>query len=106
MSRIKEAKITEDNCKQKLFDYTMQHYSHELIDASLECPYNTEDLSHDFAVKEVLEWFMSEVVQPTTGKTIVREFVEKSANDMEQGYKGKTASIRRDVFGRVRDSRN
>lgn len=93
MSRIKEAKITEDNCKQKLFDYTMQHYLHELADASQECPYNTEELSHDFAVKEVLEWFMSEVVQPSTGKTIVREFVEKSANDIETGLKQKLLQL-------------
>lgn len=93
MSRIKEAKITEDNCKQKLFDYTMQHYSHELTDASPECPYNTEELSHDFAAKEVLEWFMSEIVQPSTGKTIVKEFIEKCENDMEQGLKEKLLQL-------------
>jgi len=93
MNEIIRAEITEGNCKQKLYEYTRQHYLHELVKVSQDCPYKTEDLSPVFAVKEVLEWFMSEVVQPSTGKTIVREFVENCDNDLEPGLKQKLLQL-------------
>ncbi|MEA3487746.1 MAG: hypothetical protein U9R10_00645, partial [Euryarchaeota archaeon] len=70
-----------------------QHYLHELAKVSRDCPYDTSDFSHEFAVKEVLEWFMSEVVQQTTGKTIVREFAETRENDLEPGLKQKLLQL-------------
>ena len=93
MNEIISAEITEGNCKQKLYDYTRQHYLHELVKVRQDCPYKTEYLSQELAVKDVLEWFMSEVVQSSTGKTIVREFVENRENDLEPGLKQKLLQL-------------
>ena len=73
--------ITEENCKQFLWEYAYENYSDEFKRAVDDCPYPTDDLDDEFAFKEIMEWFILERVQPTTGKTILREFVEKFVTD-------------------------
>ena len=78
-----ELEITEENCKQLLYEYARENYAWEFPNAAGECPYHTDDLEDELAFKEVLEWFILERVQPRTGKTILREFVEKFVKDPE-----------------------
>lgn len=92
-------KITEGNCKQKLFEYAVRHYPQEMENASLECPYNLEELDSEFAFKELAEWFTSERIQPSTGKTVVREFVENYEKDMEPGLKEKLLQLETMFYG-------
>jgi hypothetical protein len=92
-------KITEGNCKQKLFEYAMQRYPQEMENASLECPYNLEELDSEFAFKEFAEWFISERMQPSTGKTVVREFVENYKGLMESGLKEKLLQLEAMSYG-------
>lgn len=96
---LKRSKITEENCKQRLFEYAMRHYSQDMEAASQECPYNLEELDSEFAFKEVAEWFISERIQPPTGKTVVREFVEKHEDDMEPSLKEKLLQLEAMFYG-------
>ncbi len=74
--------ISESNCMQQLYDYAesnhddeCQKYSDEKY--SDECPYTTVGLSRELKHKQVYSWFMTERVVPSTGKTVLEEFVEK-----------------------------
>ncbi len=67
--------------------------------ASLECPYNLEELDSEFAFKEFAEWFTSKRIQPSTGKTVVREFVENYEKDMEPGLKEKLLQLETMFYG-------
>lgn len=99
VKKIRGAEITGENCKQKLFEYAMRHYSQDMEAASQECPYGIEGLSPEFALKEVAEWFISERSHPALGKTIVREFVEKHEDDMELGLKEKLLQLEEMFYG-------
>jgi hypothetical protein len=82
---VKSVEITEENCKLKLFEYAMQRYWPEMKNAIPQCPYDLGELATEQAFKEVAEWFISERIHPSTGKTVVREFVENCKGDMESG---------------------
>lgn len=70
--------ITEENCKQLVYDYGEENYRQEFTEAAGLFPYDNSGLPADLELKNVVEWFLFEWVNPATGKTIVREFVEKS----------------------------
>ncbi len=69
--------ITEANCKQFVYDYGEVNYTAEFAQASKSFPYDNGSLPADLKLKNVLEWYFYEWVNPKSGKTIVREFVEK-----------------------------
>ena len=77
VKKRKNVEITEDNCKQVLLVYAMQRYPQEMENTIPDCPYKLGGLDSELAFNEFAEWFISERIQPSTGKTVVREFVEK-----------------------------
>src|SRR5438128_2663709 len=68
--------ISEANCMQQLYDYTESNYDNECQKYLKECPYSV-NLSPELKHKQVYTWFMTEKVLPTTGRTVLDEFVEK-----------------------------
>lgn len=62
---------------QQLFDYAESNYDEECQRYSKECPYSADELSPELAFKQVYSWFMTEKVLPSTGKTVLEEFVER-----------------------------
>ena len=57
----------------------MENYpEEELREAYPEFPYTSAGLSDELAFRDFIDWFILERIQPSTGKTIVREFAEKS----------------------------
>ncbi|MFQ6137386.1 MAG: hypothetical protein ACE5PM_09445, partial [Candidatus Hydrothermarchaeales archaeon] len=79
--------ITEENCKQAIFDYAMENYSENMEDAYPEFPYDDEDLDEELAFKNFADWFVLERKQPSTGKTIASEFAERF--DMDPDLRAK-----------------
>lgn len=69
--------FTEENCKQAVYEYSKQNYLQEFTNVAELFPYTNEGLSADLKFKNMLDWFIFEWINPVTGKTIVREFVEK-----------------------------
>jgi hypothetical protein len=68
-----------EDIKQAILDYAMENYSEEeLRRAYPEFPYTSAGLSDELASRDFVDWFILERIQPSTGKTIVREFAEKS----------------------------
>jgi len=65
--------------KQAILDYAMDNYrEEELRKAYPEFPYASAGLSDELAFRDFIDWFILERIQPSNGKTIVREFAEKS----------------------------
>jgi len=77
------AKITweEVDCKQKLFDYAESNYDEECRRYAGECPYEIESLKPEFQYKQIYSWFMTKKTLPSTGRTVLEEFVEKNVSD-------------------------
>ncbi len=76
--------ITEDNCKQALFDYAMEHYTEEDSEKAMDqFPYAIEGTPEEVAWKDFIDWFIMEYKQPKTGRTIAEEFAEKMPLDPE-----------------------
>lgn len=68
-----------DDVKQAVLDYAKENYPEEALrKARSEYPYSSAGLSDEQAFGDLMEWFILERVQPSTGKTIVREYAEKS----------------------------
>lgn len=74
---VNKKQVTEENCKDLLYEYAEKYYAGEFSSAVNECPYDLSDLDEELAFKEAFEWFTLERVQPRTGKTLLREFTEK-----------------------------
>lgn len=62
---------------QQLYDYVESNYDDECQKYSKECPYTTVGLSPELTHKQVYSWFMTEKVLPSTGKTVLEEFVAR-----------------------------
>ncbi|HID19955.1 MAG TPA: hypothetical protein EYP28_03305 [Methanophagales archaeon] len=99
VKKKRSVEITEDNCKQVLLVYAMQHYPQEMENTIPDCPYNLGGLNSELAFTEFAEWFISERIQPSTGKTVVREFVEKYEGIMESGLKEKLLQLEAMSYG-------
>lgn len=69
--------INDSNCRQFVYNYGEKNYIAASIDAMKMFPYDNSDLSMELAFKNSIDWFLYEWINPETGKTIVREFVEK-----------------------------
>jgi len=68
-----------EDIKQAILDYAVEKYpEEELRKAYPEFPYSSTGLSDELAFRDFIDWFILERVQPSTGKTIAREFAEKS----------------------------
>lgn len=68
-----------EDIKQAILDYAVEKYpEEELRKAYPEFPYSFTGLSDELAFRDFVDWFILERVQPSTGKTIAREFAEKS----------------------------
>lgn len=95
-------KITEENCKQKLLEYTQSKYADDEFQAAAEnCPYDITWLedNEELIFKELVEWFQLEWKDPKTGKTVVRQFTEDA--EMEPWLKAemlKMEQVRRGKF--------
>jgi len=61
----------------RLYDYAMDRHGREFEKYENECPYSIEGLGDEFAWKQRFSWFLSEKVLPSTGKTVLEEFIEK-----------------------------
>ena len=69
--------MTGDNVLQLLADYTSWKYEDEVLRSIDECPYPLNFTDEELVYKQVLTWFMLERTKPTTGKTVLEEFVEQ-----------------------------
>lgn len=69
-------KISNENCKQLVFEFA-EIYKEEFDRAVKDFPYENEHLPADLKLKNALDWFLYEWVNPKTCKTIVKEFTEK-----------------------------
>lgn len=77
-SKIRANDVKWEDVKQAILDYAMENYpEEELRRAYPEYPYSLDGLSDELALKDLIDWFILERVQPSTGKTIAREFAEK-----------------------------
>lgn len=99
VKKRRNVEITEDNCKQVLLVYAMQRYPQEMENTIPECPYNLGGLDSELAFTEFAEWFISERIQPSTGKTVVMEFVEKYEGLMESGLEEKLLQLAAMSYG-------
>jgi hypothetical protein len=61
---------------QRLYSYADEHYP-DFLKYAEECPDYLEGLEPEFYYKQVITWFVTEKVLPSTGKTVLEEFVEK-----------------------------
>jgi len=61
----------------RLYDYAMEKYREEFQKYAGECPYSIEGLGEEFVWKQRFSWFLAEKVLPSTGKTVLEEFVER-----------------------------
>ena len=73
---------------QRIFEYAESNYDNECRMYGDECPYRVKNLEPEFLYKQVYTWFITEKVLPSTGKTVLDEFVEKYLeNDPELARK-------------------
>jgi len=61
----------------RLYDYAMEKYRKEFQKYAGECPYSIEGMGEEFVWKQRFSWFVAEKVLPSTGKTVLEEFVER-----------------------------
>ncbi|MHB8360326.1 MAG: hypothetical protein ACYDAO_10080 [Thermoplasmataceae archaeon] len=61
---------------QELYEYAEENYNEECMNSADECP-DYLDLPDILLYKQVYTWFIYEKVIPSTGKTVVDEFVSK-----------------------------
>ncbi len=73
--------VTKENFIQILVDYTEWKYSDEIKNSINECTWDLEFESDEFIYKQLLFWFIFERINPTTGKTILDEFIEFISTD-------------------------
>jgi len=59
-----------------LCDYAMEKYE-EFQKYASECPDSIKGMEEEFAWKQRFSWFLAEKVLPSTGKTVLEEFVER-----------------------------
>ena len=78
---MERAPVTEDNFLQNLVDYTEWKYSNEIKNSIDECTWDLEFDNDEFVYKQLLFWFIFERINPTTGKTILDEFIEFISTD-------------------------
>ena len=71
---ISESEVEYTN---RLWDYAIEKYRKEFQRYAGECPYSVEGLGDEFAWKQRFSWFLAEKVLPSTGKTVLEEFVER-----------------------------
>jgi hypothetical protein len=71
--------ISESEVKytDRLYDYAIEKYRKDFQKYAAECPYSVEGLGDEFAWKQRFSWFLAEKVLPSTGKTVLEEFVER-----------------------------
>lgn len=73
-------KITKDNFKQELFEFAKERYRTKFKvfykQFWSEFPYNFKGLDDKLHFKNWMDWLMIEKALPTTGKTIVEEYVD------------------------------
>jgi len=61
----------------RLYDYAMEKYEKEFQEYAGECPDIMKGMEEEFAWRQRLSWFVAEKVLPSTGKTVLEEFVER-----------------------------
>ena len=61
--------------------YAITKYHNEFEAERKGCPYNTVNMNDTLAFKQHMTWFLAEWINPATGITIVKEFVEETVTD-------------------------
>ena len=61
---------------QALFEYAQKYYDEECRRYADKCPDNT-DLPDELYYKQVYLWFITEMILPSKGRTVLEEFAEK-----------------------------
>ncbi len=93
----RKEEMNEENFKQILFDYACEKYGKEFQEFfgmfREEFPYDYDSLDEELYFKNFIDWLMIEKPLPTTGKTIVEEYVENSP-DLSEEMKQKLLQIR------------
>jgi len=93
-----------EDIKQAILDDAMENYQEEeLRRAYPEFPYTSDGLSDELALRDFIDWFILERIQPSTGKTIAREFAEKSTLSPE--VRERIIQMENVRFGELRDLR-
>lgn len=77
MPRIRGMIERENTYFQEIFEYAEENYDEECRRYAGECP-DDLNLEPELYYKQVYTWFICEKVLPSTGKTVLEEFVEKS----------------------------
>jgi hypothetical protein len=67
----------EASCFQEALEYAEEKYDEECRRYASECP-DYLKLEPELYYKQVYNWFLCEKILPSTGKTVLEEFVEKS----------------------------
>ncbi|MHB1709392.1 MAG: hypothetical protein ACYCT2_07975 [Thermoplasmataceae archaeon] len=61
---------------QTVFEYAQKYYDEECRRYANKCPDNT-DLPDELYYKQVYLWFITEMILPSKGRTVLEEYVEK-----------------------------
>ncbi len=76
--------ITKENYKQALFEFTKKKYRIQLKQFyqqfKSEFPYDYISDNEELAFKNWIDWLIIEKTLPTTGKTIVEQFIDEHHN--------------------------
>lgn len=64
--------------------YALAKYGDKFDEARRKCPYDIEHLNDDKLIfKQHMTWFLAEWINPITGDTIIKEFVDETVEDKE-----------------------
>lgn len=79
MTYLQEELISDREVEfnQRLYDYAEERYP-DFLEYAEECPDYLEGLEPELYYKQVLTWFVAEKALPSTAKTVLEEFVERS----------------------------
>lgn len=93
--------VTEENCIETFFDYAAEKYERLAYGFRERCPYRVKGLNNEFAYKQVMSWFLTEVRIPGTGKTALEEFVERLVRERNPELAEKMLRMGKVIRGRL-----
>lgn len=66
---------------QKMYDYAESNFEDDFKRRAKECPYDTNFEDPELVYKQMISWFVTEWVIPSTGRTVLEDFVERHVSD-------------------------
>ena len=86
--QVEEMMRREASFFQEVYDYTQEKYDEDCRLYAKECPDYIE-LEPELFYKQIYTWFVCEKVLPSTGRTILEEFVERSVAPRDPAVAGR-----------------